>query len=187
MKKLLNIAFISALAMSSLCVSGQKIKENVIDDFTGSARTSTGLIWFSDVGRFNVYCRFVRIDSVYMLNFKLSLNGTVFSVDKDAALLLKLESDTIIKLRNREYTVTTRGGGANGLLGSASQGANLYFIIPGECLSPLVNIKVKKVRIYTTDGFIDQEIDYRHAETFIETLRLLIFTPPPEKKNDAKF
>jgi len=168
-------------------IFGQKIKENSIDEFTGRSKTTTDVIWFSTPNRFNSYCRFVRFDSVCYANFRLSMYGKVIAVENGAKLMLKLANDSIITLYNKEYAVAQKGHASFGFVGSGVEGVNLFFPIPPEYYSVLTTKTIIKIRLYTTDGYSDQEIGDGAEVAFRDTLKLLLETKPIAGKQKSTF
>ncbi|MBL6949023.1 MAG: hypothetical protein ISR57_00095 [Bacteroidales bacterium] len=172
------------LFLLSLDLSGQRIKENYIDEFTGQSKVSTS--WSNFIMGFSssIYQRVIRIDNNTYLNLKVSLGlGKVFAVADGAKLLLKLQSDTVITLNNLEYTITSIGGGAYNILGSRAMGASLYFLLSDEFVNIFSNFLVKKMRLYTTDGYYEKEIVPSYADKLKTACNLIKSIPAPEKKN----
>lgn len=153
----------------------QKLKVNKIDEFTNASvkRTSWETINYSGKS-FMAYVRISKIDDILYLNLKIMLpSDEVFSIDKENELMIKTSTDSIITLYNLKYEISCTGCGANGLLGSALQGMEVSYKIPAEMVSYLLNNMIKKLRIYTTDGYVEDNINDKHAETFIKLLKLV--------------
>ena len=169
MKTLFLIVFFSP----TFCFA-QKLKENKIDEFTNASvkRTSWETITYS--GRFVAYARISKIDDTYYLNLRVMLpSSEVFSIDKGDELMIKTVTDSIVTLYNLEYGISCTGCGAKGLLGSGVQGMEVSYKIPSEIVSYLLNNKIKKLRIYTTDGYAEGDIKDKNTETFIKLLKLV--------------
>ena len=180
MKTLATLMFL----FISFVLFGQEIKENYIDEFTGQSKVSTS--WKTLYMGFSstTYQRLYKQDDQTYLNIKMSKGPqSVFAVAEDAMLLLKLLSDTILTLRNLEYTITSTGGGAYNILGSKAQGLSLYFPISKKYLEILSFMLVKKIRIYTTKGYFDQKINSTNAEKLKKACVLILNLPAPEKKS----
>ncbi len=166
--------FLIALFSPTFCFA-QKLKENKIDDFTNASvkRTSWEMINYSGKS-FVAYAKITKIDHLFYLNLKIILsNDEVFSIDKEDELMIKTVADSIVTLYNLKYAISCTGCGSTGLLGSNVQGTEVSYKIPVEIVSYLLNNKIKKIRIYTTDGYVEDEIKDKHAETFIKLLKLV--------------
>lgn len=147
-----------------LSVSGQTIKENIVDEFTETSKISTSWETLNMSMKSNIYQRVRKLDNSLWLNLKISLGGgSVFAVNEGAELFLKLESDSVITLHNQDFTVTSKGGGAHNFMGSAAQGVSLYFKLSKNDLDLLSRIPIAKFRLYLTKSYIEEGIKSKLA------------------------
>jgi hypothetical protein len=99
--------------------------------------------------------------------------GDVVSIDEGGKLLLMLDNDSIIELRNSKYQISCTGCGATGLVGSSAPGLFINFYLTKDNLSSLITHKVKKVRIYFTDGYKEAEIKDKFAIVFQDQAKMI--------------
>ncbi len=170
MKKILFIILI-LIALNGF---SQTLIENSIDEFTKASIKRTS--WETVMGGMSqtYYLRISKIDSSYFLELKIMMNNTVFAINKDANLMLKLNNDSLITLKNSDYQITTIGEGAIGYMGSAGLGLHaIYLGLNKSTISVLTAAVLSKVRIYFTDGYKDFERKEKKASLIKNALLLL--------------
>ena len=141
-------------------IAGQSLIKSVkVDEFTGNKVVESK--WVSMKGKFGKYnwcfTRLRKIDKTTVLDLKLA-TGKVVSVDSGEKLLFKTSKDTVLKFSNHEYTVSCRGCGAIGLKGGDAQGVYLHIILSPDQLNALQTEKITKLRLYTNDGYMEQDV-----------------------------
>ena len=99
--------------------------------------------------------------------------NNVFSVKEGDNLMFMTDSGNIITLYNLTYTITSPGAGAIGLSGSECEGISLSYPIPGD-FHKIINQGIKKVRFYTSKGYIEEDVKPKKAKIFIESYRLIL-------------
>ena len=152
---------------------GQKLVKNEVDEFTGKIVKETSWETLNKKSELYSYVRFRKVDSTTYFVFKMMIGNTVYSVDKGEVLYLKFTDNEIVKLSNSEYQLTTYGGGATGLAGSKMLGVELTCIINKETLLKLEEKTLVKVRVYTSDGYVEAEVKDKQAENFKELAKLI--------------
>jgi hypothetical protein len=172
MKKMLFL-FLLSIPVFSVCF-GQKLKENKVDEFTGRIIKSTSLEYivneqpmFGNPFIFGIQIE--RIDSLIVLKAELQLRG-VFSIRKDQDLMFKLEEGKMVTLKNNEYVISERYGDRqiahiNYVIGYINEGS--------ETLELMKNYKVAKLRIYTSDGYIDKEIKEKNQDIIKKCIEIV--------------
>jgi hypothetical protein len=123
--------------------------------------------------KFYSYVRFRKVDNTILFVFKMMTQNKVYSVDKGEVLYFKFSDDEILKISNSKYELTTHGGGAIGLAGSNMLGVELTCIINEEILSILQNKTLVKVRVYTSNGYVEAEVKIKEAENFKQLANLI--------------
>jgi hypothetical protein len=172
MKKqtLLILAILFCITAKSF---GQKLEENKVDDFTkSSVKRTSWESFYSSLGSGNAHFRFSLVGDSETFDFRL-MRDKVFSIDKDMQIMLKLDNGDIVTLNNLEYTITCNGCGAVGFAGSQAEGIDVRYPIDKEQVAKLKAGKVVKVRVYTGDGYIDQDIKDKNAAKITAALNLL--------------
>jgi hypothetical protein len=164
--------FLIVFSFPIFCLA-QKLEVNKIDEFTKASvkRTSWETINYSN--RLMAYTQINKIDNNYYLNLKIMSPDKVFSIDKEDELMIKTITDSVITLYNLKYEISCTSCGSTGLLGSGLQGIEVSYKIPVEIVSYLLTNKIKKLRIYATDGYFEDDIKDKHAEIFIKLLKLV--------------
>jgi hypothetical protein len=174
MKKLLQITLAAIFVIFSLQTTrAQTLEENKTDDFTNNKVKRTSWETVNETMSFSAYFRISQINSDTFFDLKLMIGGKVFSVKKDQELMFKLENGEVVKLANLEYTITCKGCGARGFIGSAAEGAKMSYLIDKDQLEKLKTSKVVKLRIYTSDGYVENDIKEKNSKK-IQTAILLL-------------
>ncbi len=155
---------------------GQHLTTNKIDEFTKSAiketsyESLTSLTFNSSVLS---YFKFVKVDSILYLKLLFATGTKVFSVRKDGEMMLKLSNDSILIFDNLKYTISCEGCGSKGITGSVYEGVELSFVVNNSQYNQLKNYKVAKLRIYTTNGYVESEVKDKHSETILKAISLI--------------
>lgn len=171
MKKILFILML----LSSVLLQAQKIEKDIIDEFT-KQRT--------------IYTSWVKVDKGYMnLRFKSIGDDTyveyryqsncVIAIGKNAELLFIDNSSNVHKLVNSEYAIANIGGGSTGFAGSKGLGIRANYV--GD-ISFFAN-NLEKMRIYTTDGYLDRNISTKESDKLKKLYNLFIETLSGECTN----
>ena len=172
MKKYCTLLLWLALTYTS---TAQKLKVDEVDEFTNKSVKRTSWETLNSDFSSNIYLRVSELDGYLILNLKLmKVNKSVLSVHEDMRLMLKMQNDSIVTLHAIESTVSCRGCGAIGLFGGGSAwGIEINYDITESEFYALRNLPVKKIRLYTTDGYIEEDISNKNADLIIRLLYLL--------------
>lgn len=141
---------------------GQHLITNSTDEFTGKKIKETSIENLAQpfkMSGFTYKFSFKKVNDNLYLNLRImSLSNSVFAIKDGEVLMLKI-SDTVLKLSNSDYVISKKGGsGAPGLSSSTCEGVSLYFPLTSESVDLLKSKPIVKIRLYTTDGFTEQEI-----------------------------
>jgi hypothetical protein len=152
---------------------GQKLVKNEVDEFTGISVKTTSLeqlVSESPWGgnSFHLSESVKRINDNYYLIVRFSLDN-VFSVASEQKLMIKLENDSIVTLLNKEYDISSNGRGAIG----GKQGVYLTYPIESDDLDLLKENKATKIRIYTTDGYLEKDIKEKNQDKIKKCIELV--------------
>lgn len=174
MKRILLLSFISF----SLTVMSQELKENKVDEFTKNKvkKSSWELLTKGSfrANSFRSFFRFSQINDAYYIDIKMMpISGGVYSISKGAELMFKVDTGQIISLKNIDYTISCRGCGAKGFAGSEAMGTQTSYVISKDDLLLLKNKLIHKMRIYTNDGYMEEEISDKSRELIVGTINLL--------------
>ena len=165
-----RLTLVLAVTIITAIGYGQKIEENKVDDFTKNSVIRTSFEVLSRSG-FNSYCRINKINQSYYLQIRV-MNGSVLSVRFNSDVMFKMSNDSIISLKVMEGASSCIGCGAIGFLGSASPGIDFQVILTSEEIEQFKSLKVKKVRIYTIDGYIEAEVKEKFSDIIAKELNL---------------
>lgn len=170
-----NIILVLLLTTSFHYTFGQKIVKNEIDEFTGKAIIETSWETLNRKTKLYSYVRFRKIDNSTFLFFRMGTGSgnKAYSVENGEVLFLKFTDDEILKLTNHQYQITSVGGGAIGLIGSKGLGLELSCKIDEEILLKLKDKTIAKVRVYTSEGYAEAEVNKKHAENFKDLAKLI--------------
>ena len=169
-KLLIQIIIISIISFNAF---GQEIEENRVDDFTGNSIKRTSWETLNMTMKFAAYFRISNIDDLYFFDLKMMIGGKVFSIDKEQELMLKLSNNEIITLPNLKHTITCNGCGARGLSGSNAQGIKVSYLITEEQIYKLKDSDVTKIRIYTTNGYVENDLKSKHNKKIKKAMSLI--------------
>jgi len=163
------LLILSGLSLKSF---GQKLEENKVDDFTKKSVKRTS--WETLVSTFslNAHFRFSLVDGYETFDLKM-MRDEVFSIDKDAEVMFMLDNNDVVKVQNLEYAITCKGCGATGFQGSSAEGIQAFYTISKDDIEKMKAHKVLKVRIYTNDGYIDNDVKEKNAVKIMACLNLL--------------
>jgi hypothetical protein len=151
------------ILLSNLVSKGQKIEKNIKDDMTGDRIIQTDYSYFKKGFNDWSFYRFNSFNKRIYFDIKISLGSSVFSIREGMELILKFENDSIIKLTSPLNEISRRGQASIGLMGSELPGVNIGYPINQEILYKFQNWRIKKVRVYTSEGFKEWEVndDYK--------------------------
>lgn len=170
MKKILLLL---VLASISTPLFSQKIAENKIDEFTGHSVIRTSWEKFAVIDWTTSYFRFSKLDEHFQFDFK-KMALRVFAIPEGEKLLFILDDGTVYKLWNLEHTISSKGAGAIGLGGSGAQGVSLTLISQEDPnFNKLISNPIVKVRLYTTDGYVESEVSEKDAKKIQTALNLI--------------
>src|SRR5690606_30477557 len=96
-----------------------------------------------------------------------------FSIGKGQEIMFKLDNGEVVKLPNLEYAITCKGCGARGFGGSEGQGIEVFYMLNEEEFEKLKNNTVVKVRIYTNDGYVEEDVKEKNSKKIPIMLKLV--------------
>lgn len=158
MKNRIILKFIIVFIFCNLSqIYGQTLDENKIDDFTNLKVKRTSWETLNMTYSYSAYFRISRINDNNYFDLKMMLGGKAFSIDKNQEIMFKLNNNEFVKLQNPEFTVTCTGCGAKGFNGSGAQGLKISYPLNEDDINKLKNNTVVKIRIYTNDGYVEND------------------------------
>lgn len=143
--------------------SGQdcKYKINEVDEFTKSKILETNFEWLSS----NLGCSFKKINEQKAIKLQIE-SSSVFSISDGSKIMFLTEKDNPITLIFSEYEIS-----------KMSSLTNFYIItfikLTDEDNSRLLSETVNKIRIYTTDGYVDYSVKEKRAKKFQDILKCI--------------
>ncbi len=157
------------LILSTIIVSSaysQKITENKKDDMTNNFVISTSKERLSG-GMSSTWIKtgVTKINSTYYIESTIGLSGSFFIIRENAEMIIKLSNDSIIKLVCLKMESAHEGMGG--------KQADVSYRISDYAINQLKTFDVKKIRIYTTDGYTDIEVSDKN-KSMIKNEILLI-------------
>lgn len=158
MKKLFLLLTLSLV--TSLCFS-QKLKTNEIDEFTGSKVAVTTWENICFTGKDYVYAMVWRADGKINLHIKhMPSKGGIkeYKINQGDKFLLLLDDGTVVTSSAAETFHSSIGAGAVGYTGSAVEGIYAVYSITDEDAELLRSQPLKKVRMYTSVGYIELDL-----------------------------
>lgn len=152
---------ISLIAVN-LPATAQKLVQNSKDEFTGNQIKETSVEKLAHPLKMNGFAynfSVKRVNDTYFLNLRMmSLNKSVFAIREDSKLMIKLKNDSVITLFAAEFNVSGKGGAGSGLSAGNAEGTSVYYPISNEQIELILQSDISKIRVYTSDGFTEQDI-----------------------------
>ena len=149
--KRVRIIFMLIALLVPVMASAMKITTDEVDEFTGKRTLITS--WES-ICNHKIHLRFRLQNGNYLLDYKMSYDEAMV-IGKQDKLMFKSTTDNIGTFESISMYSGTKGGGAVGLLGSNAWGISATY--EGE-LSYFENNVTRLIRIYSTDGYIDNKV-----------------------------
>lgn len=165
-------------AVISCGLNAQKLQENKIDEFTKALVRRTNWIdlhkkkgsWRPHKSVYQVE----RVNNTININVKMMLNNTVYSVNEGDAMMFLMTDGTVVTLKNKTYQLTTYGVGAPGYVGSDNLGTECKYEVTNEDIKLIQSGIIKKIRIYTSQGYVEQNDDENVSKTLKKALDLVL-------------
>ena len=159
-----------------ICFS-QKIAEKKVDEFTKSSIMRTSWETLTKIDGMSMkgltsYIRFSKINDIIYIDLKV-MDGSVLSVPDGNKIMLMLQNDSIVTIKNSHYEVACMGCGAIGLSGSSAYGIQLNNPITDKEFEIFKSKQIKKIRIYFRDGYLEDEVKEKHAKIIPKLAELL--------------
>jgi hypothetical protein len=175
MKKII----LPALLLITSTIIGQncKYKINEIDEFTKNKvlETKGGLLTMSGLGfGFSCSYSFKKINDIKFLNLSIT-SPSIFTLRQGRDIMFKTDKEETVILNFAETIVAEFVSGSRiGTMTSPSFWTGSILIpISNENFERLVNEKVLKLRVYTGDGYVDDDISVSSAKKFKEQLKCI--------------
>ena len=171
MNKIVTFLFLGI----SLPAYSQKIIKNEIDEFTNASIIETDYNPINADFKWQTQIQGTRIDSSVFFKLAISIGANkVFSVDQGNHFMLKLSNDSVIILKPQSSAVASRGGLKHGKMsGSNAIGVNVTYHLTSDDILKLSNYTIKKIRIYTSDSYLEKDATESTNEIIGKTLRLI--------------
>ena len=159
------------MGISNLNIA-QNIVENKVDEFTKTSikRTSWENLTSSII--YTTYFRFSKINNELFFDLKL-IDGTVFYISEGQEIMFKLSNDEILTLNNFKSEHTCTGCGAKGFVGSTGNGIQVSYPLNKEHFELLKKYDVLKIRIYTSEGYREDELKTKNLKKFKKGLSII--------------
>jgi hypothetical protein len=176
-KKIMKKTFIIISMLLSLQGYSQTLQENKTDDNTKATVKRTSwekMVYQLSSVRFTCYFRFSKIDSSYYMDIKLMNGGNEFSIEKGSKLMLRLSNDSLYTLVNLTRVTSSTGAGAVGSAGSQGMGIQTSYIsLSDKTFKMLEKFRVKKIRIYNSDGYLESDVLDKFSSLVMASIKLV--------------
>lgn len=177
--------FLILASLSALSQHGH-IAEEYTDEFTGNFVRRTS--WESILNPWKhstCYVRMVKINRDYYFEMKLIDNDDVFAIREGDPIMFKLSNDSIVKIPNDDHDITCLGCGSIGVWGSKAMGVHIMTPISIDQIKQLQAYFAIKIRIYTDEGYLEQELK-EESQHEIRTAAFLVERGAKNKKVQKK-
>ena len=144
-------------------------KVNKTDEFTkdiiletkGGRFTASGLFYGSGYS-------LKKINGIKYLKFGIA-GPSIFTLEKDGEIMFKTDEDKIITLKFTESMVADYVTANNITI----WGANNHIQLTDDIYERFLNETIVKMRVYTSEGYIDDDIKSKHLKKFKEQLKCI--------------
>lgn len=163
-----------AICLGYFITNAQELKENKIDEFTKTLVKRTSYEIVVQNTTMNFFIRVSKLDSLKFLDVKMIAGmGKIVAIERDSKLMFMLENGEIITLNNSQTAVSCKGCGARGFSGSAAYGIATSYSITNENYTKLKLSIIKKIRVYTLDGFVESDVNDKRSVVIQKLLPLV--------------
>ena len=163
------------LVFFPVLMCAQKIDKNEIDEFTGVKTIYTNWEKFKTgnglTGKDNLMFRFTSLDGLETFHLKW-VTCEMLSIKEGAKLMFKMSDNSIITLTSISYAIAAKGDGVTGLSMSGILGISCIY--GGSDIEAFAKDNyLTKLRIYTTDGYVDIDIKEKDAQKINRAYKLM--------------
>lgn len=163
-KLLLKLALISCL---NLFAQNCKYEINEVDEFTKKTILETKEQTLSRSFNFYTAFSFKKIDDKKFLKLFIS-STSIFSIRENHEIIFITDGDNSVILKFIQSKVSRGKYDSNSRITIWSE--TFYLPIDEETFQRLSNENILKLRVYTSDGYIDDEVKEKHAKKFKEQI-----------------
>jgi len=165
----------SLLILSALSGWSQKIKETKTDNTTGEKIVSTmpEMIYAVTSKDQYISTECIRKGNQYTLILRVTTTNTVYVIQQNKPLILKLSNDSLLRLPVPEEVYSKLGGGIQESLGQIKYGISIPFKLSEKEKNVLVNYPVKLIRVYADNFSDDYEIKSKKQGLISKQLKFL--------------
>ncbi|RUT68638.1 hypothetical protein D0817_19965 [Flavobacterium cupreum] len=161
------------LAANYISAQNCKYKRNEVDEFTKNKilETKEDIFTISGMGLgFSCGYALLKINDVRYLKLHV-MSPSIFTLRSEHEIMFKTDSENTINLQFIDTQIAT--GTYNTTLKSTHWGAFTAIPISDEIYQRLLNEKISKLRIYTTDGYRDDDVSEKRDKKFKELLKCI--------------
>jgi len=174
MKKIL----FTIILLSFNLLFSQELIKTTTDEFTGSIEISTSWEVLFRKGMTPSVCkyRFNNVDGKLRLEVRLVVNGgEVFAVDETMAISFLMDNKEVVEFYPNGVFIAKKGGASDGFIGSSRWGATIYYQPSSNEAFNLLSIgTVKKVRLHTDIGYVEDKLKSKEQETLSRSISLIL-------------
>lgn len=169
----MKLIYVFILTFFTQSVFSQTLVENKVDEFTKTSVKRTSWDVICAKSGLYVYSRASKLNESRIITLRIMMGTSVFSIRKDAKLMLKLSNDSIVTLYNSEYALSCRGCGSINIVGYNNPGVSVDYFISKTDYQTLLESRVVKLRVYASDGYSEGDIKKKNSEEIYKQLKLI--------------
>lgn len=164
------------MMLAGLTMNAQKCKyaKNEVDKFTNKTilETKTDAFGISGIGMgFSSSYSLYKSDDNKYIKFMFTTTGSVFAISKGEGVMLKLQNGDVVTLDFLESVVSDISH--NTAMKSSVKKITTLVPITDQNIEKFNNSLVTDIRVYTTDGYVDDEVKEKRAKIFQELLKCI--------------
>lgn len=166
MKKILLLMLLSTMWITSF---SQKIVKNEKDEFTGNHVIETSYVTLND----GLTCAIRGVNDTRVLMVSFNGGDDVYTMEKDAQFMFKLQNDSIVTFLNLEDAIGEYKSYTVGSTYISHFLLKTRYILSDEQIKDLQTNKITKVRFYTTTGYIERAVSDKSAKKLLKLFSLI--------------
>lgn len=164
------------MLLAGLTINAQNCKyaKNEVDKFTNKTilETKQDALGISGMGLgFTSGYSFYKSDDDKYIKFHFTTTGSLFAIREGDNVMMKLENGEVLSLKFSESVIADSS--YNSMLKTTIHSLKTLVKLTDDDIETFKNNKIVDIRIYTTDGYIDDDVKEKRAVKFQQLLKCI--------------
>lgn len=166
MKKILLLALFSIIGLTAF---SQKISRDEKDAFTGMHVVETNYVKICN----GFTCALRSVDNGRYFLTGFNCGDEIYTIEKGADFMFKLEDNSVIKLSNIETSIAKYFSETIGSVHLSHFYLECQCLLGDDQLKKMQTTKITMIRFYTTDGYIERNVSDKSAKKLLKLFNLM--------------